>query len=104
VTKVRFAFLTFVSWPGPGDESQICFSDFRHLAQARWRTSDLLFRLSSPGLGQVAKVRVAFLTFVIWPGPGDKVRFAFLTFVTWLRPFDESQICFSDFRYLAQAR
>ena len=33
--KVRFAFLTFVTWPKPGDESQICFSDFRHLAQAR---------------------------------------------------------------------
>jgi hypothetical protein len=87
VTKVRFAFLTSVTWPRPRDESQICFSDFRHLAQARRRKSDLLFSLSLFGIGQVMKVRFAFLTFVTWPRPGD-----------------ESQICFSDFRSLVQTK
>jgi len=82
--KDRFAFLSFVIWPRPGDERQICFSVFRHLAEARWRKTDLRFCLSQPGLGQVTKGRFAFLSFVTCPRPGD-----------------ERQICFSVFHYLA---
>ena len=40
VTKIKKTNLTFVTWPGPGDESQKSKSDFRHLASARWRKSE----------------------------------------------------------------
>ena len=47
---------------------------------------------------------INFLTLIIWHKPGDEsVVFAFLTFVICLGPGGESQICFSDFRHLAQA-